>query len=88
MTLFKFLSLRRLTRQNTFSAAPYVPLQDTQMFLPKDHNYIKCAGATGEVLSNVMSVCTGEEPTHFIARVIQLMVTFSAKPLLDREHQH
>lgn len=83
---FKFLSLRRLTRQNIFSAAPQVPLQDTQMFLPKDHNYIKCAGATGEVLSNVMSVGTGEEPTHFIARLIRLMASFPAKPLLDREH--
>jgi len=88
MTLFKFLSLRRLTRQNIFSAAQQVPLQDMQMFLPKDRNYIKCAGATGEVLSNVMSVCTGEEPKHFIARVIRLMATFPAKSLLDRAHQH
>ena len=88
MTLFKFFIFKTLTRQNTFSGAQQVPLQDMQMFLPKDHNYIKCAGATGEVLSNVMSVCTGEEPTHFIARVVRLMATFPAKPLLDRTHQH
>ena len=58
------------------------------MFLPNDHNYITCVGATGEVLSNVMSVYTREEPTHFIVRVIRLMATFPAKPLLDREDQH
>jgi hypothetical protein len=52
-----------------------------QLFLPNDYNQIKRAAAT-----DVTSVCTGQQPAHFIASIMRLMATFPAKTPLDRKN--